>query len=699
MDEAPHARDYRYSGQPLVINRGQPLPVGASRTPRGINFSLISRHATAVWLVLSKPCQRSHEAEIPLDPLRDRTGDLWHLHIEGLPDEFCYGYRVDGPSGPGHRFDPRIVLLDPLSRSLSCGKHWGEPCGIPRRSLATRSRTYRHPEDISPRFHREDSIIYELHVRGYTFDKSAASLNPGSFRGLIEKIPYLKDLGITAVELLPIDEFDENDCPFINTLTGEKLRNFWGYNTLAFASPKASYSSDPSGTAPWAEFCALVHEFHKEGLEVILDVVLNHTAEGNEHGPTYSFRGLDNDMYYLLNADGEYLNYTGCGNTVNSNHPVVRGLILTYLTNKVAEAGVDGFRFDLASVLGRDRSGNVLVNPPVIERITEEPILADAKLIAEPWDAAGLYQLGSFPGGPRWSAWNGRFRDDVRRFWRGDEGMVSALATRLAGSDDLFGNQAPTSSINFLTCHDGFTLWDLVSYNEKHNAANGENNRDGNDANWSWNCGFEGPTDDPDILAMRRRQARNLMATLMLAQGVPMILGGDEFLRTQNGNNNAWCQDNPTSWVNWELAKSNAEFLRFTRNLIALRMRRYVLRRRTFPNRPNTGPTPDLLWHGITPSRPDFATYSHSLALAYDGRRCDRPGVVDRDLYIAMNAYWRALDFVIPSSPSGRSWRRVVDTSLPSPDDALDHDDGAPVATGMPYRVGPRSLIVLVSEL
>ena len=453
----------------------------------------------------------------------------------------------------GNRFDPRIVLIDPASRALSCGRFWGASGNVPRRSLVNRVMVD-DPDDINPCIPREDSIIYELHVRGFTVDPSSGVRHPGTYAGLIEKIPYLKELGVTAVELLPIDEFDENDCPFVNPLTGERLKNFWGYNTIAYGAPKAAYASNPERSAPWEEFRRMVRAFHAAGIEVILDVVFNHTAEGSEIGPTYNFRGLDNQLYYLLDEKGRYLNFTGCGNTVNSNHPVVRNLLLSCLSNMVAEGDVDGFRFDLASVMGRDLNGEVLVKPPVIEMISEDALMSEAKMIAEPWDAAGLYQVGSFPGGQRWSVWNGRYRDDVRRFWRGEPGMISALATRLCGSDDLYHGRGPLHSINFITCHDGFTLNDLVSYNHKHNEANGEANRDGNDANMSWNCGVEGPTDDPAVLAIRNRQARNLIATLMVSQGVPMLLGGDEFLRTQQGNNNAWCQDNAISWVDWALA-------------------------------------------------------------------------------------------------------------------------------------------------
>jgi isoamylase len=686
---------YSFRGLPLTITRGHPVPLGASRTPSGINFVLISRHATSVRLVISEPCNTEVFVEIPLGPMYFRTGDHWHVRIDGLPDEFAYGYRVDGPKGIGNRYDPSIVLIDPASRALACGRPWGNPDGNARRSLLTRVTNDRS-DDVNPRIPREDTILYELHVRGFTVDPSSGVRHPGTFAGLVEKIPYLKDLGVTAVEILPIDEFDENDCPFVNPLTGERLLNFWGYNTIAYSAPKAAYASNWEGIAPLREFCGMVKEFHNEGMEIVLDVVFNHTAEGGENGPTYHFRGLDNSMYYMLDDKGRYLNFSGCGNTVNSNHPVVRGMLLSCLRNAVAEAGVDGFRFDLASVLGRDRQGNVLVEPPVIEMISEDALLMDTKLIAEPWDAGGLYQVGSFPGGPRWSVWNGRFRDDVRRFWRGDPGMISELATRICGSDDLYHGRGPLHSTNFITCHDGFTLHDLVSYNQKHNEANGEGNRDGSDHNLSWNCGVEGPTDDLQVLAIRRRQARNLMATLLISQGVPMILGGDELLRSQGGNNNAWCQDNPTSWVDWGLVEENGDFLRFVKELISLRRDHHVLRRRTF-FRGDKGHTPDIVWHGTAPCRPDWSESSRAIAFALDGRRSDRDRV-DRDIYVAMNSHWEPATFHIPASPSGRPWRRAVDTALPSPDDALALDEGPRIAVMQTYRLESRSMIILVSE-
>ncbi|WP_435015765.1 glycogen debranching protein GlgX [Tundrisphaera sp. TA3] len=687
---------YFFRGHPLKVTRGHPLPLGASRASRGgFNFVLICRHGTSVRLVLSEPCSAEIETEIPLGPRYFRTGDHWHVRIEGLPPEFCYGYRVDGPGGPMHRFDPSIVLIDPASRALSCGRPWGQSRDTTRRSMLTRSLGDRQ-EDLNPRIPREDTILYELHVRGFTVDPSSGVQEPGTFAGLAEKVHYLKQLGITAVETLPIDEFDEDDCPFVNPLTGERLRNLWGYNTIAYAAIKAAYASRWEGGGPREEFRDMVTEFHKEGLEIILDVVFNHTAEGGEGGPTYNFRGLDNSMYYMLDEQGRYLNYAGCGNAVNSNHPVVRSQILSCLRAMVAESGVDGFRFDLASVLGRDKRGNVLVEPPVIDQISKDALLADTKMIAEPWDAAGLYQVGSFPGGHRWSVWNGQYRDDVRRFWKGDAGMTSALATRLCGSDDLCHGRGPLHSINFITCHDGFTLNDLVSYNHKHNEANGEGNRDGSDGNHSWNCGVEGPTDDPAILALRARQARNLIATLLVSQGVPMLLAGDEFLRTQGGNNNAWCQDNEVSWVDWTLAEKNADFLRFVRQMIALRKRHHVLRRKTFLNS-RMSQTPDVVWHGVQPCQPDFSGNARALAFALDGRRGDRPEV-DRDIYVAMNAFWEPLDFTIPAAPSGRRWRRAVDTSLASPDDAVGPDQGPVVPVGQAYRAESRSMVILVSE-
>jgi glycogen operon protein len=688
----------------LRIARGRSLPLGAAAVASGVNFALLCRHGTSVALVLYPIDGTTPLAEVTLHPRRNRTGDHWHVLVSGLPTAFRYGWRVDGPTGPMHRFDPDIVLLDPAATALADGAVWGQfvepdPHRSVRRSVFFR-RPYNWQEDVPPLTPLEDSIIYELHVRGFTCHPSSGVAKPGTFAGLVEKIPYLQALGVTAIELLPIHEFDENDCPFTNPSTGERLRNFWGYNSIAFAAPKAAYAASGREHGQLHEFRDTVRAFHAAGIEVILDVVYNHTAEGDDRGRTYSFRGLDNDLYYLLGPKGQYLNFSGCGNTVNCNHPVVRNLLLTCLRYWVADMHVDGLRFDLASVFGRDYEGNVLVEPPIVEEIAEDSVLRDTKLIAEPWDAAGLYQVGRFPYGRRWSEWNSRYRDDVRRFWRGDAGSVGALASRLCGSADLYepSGRLPRHSVNFITCHDGFTLWDLVSYDRKHNEANGEANRDGLDENVSWNCGVEGPTDDPKILDLRQRQAKNFMATLLLSQGVPMFMAGDEFLRTQGGNNNAWCQDNAVSWIDWGLADRNADFLRFVRAMIALRKRHSALRRTHFfqGGGPVDDRRPDIIWHGVEPGAPDFSSQSLTLAFALDGSMAGREP--DRDFFVACNAWREALAFRIPGSPSSRPWRRVVDTALASPLDIVASEAGLPVPANAQYAVAAHSLVVLISE-
>jgi glycogen operon protein len=675
----------------LRIARGRCLPLGASAAPEGVNFALLSRHGTSVQLAIYPLEGGDPLAEVVLHPRRNRTGDHWHVLVGGLPPAFCYGWRVDGPAGLGHHFDPTTLLLDPACTALSGGAAWGQPEGPqPRRSVFQR-RPFNWLDDAPLVTPLEDSILYELHVRGFTCHPSSGVAHPGTFAGLVEKLPYLKALGITAVELLPVHEFDENDCPFTNPLTGEPLRNFWGYNSIAFAAVKAAYARAGAELNALTEFREMVRAFHSAGIEVILDVVFNHTGEGDDRGRTTSFRGLDNTLYYMIGPDGRYLNFSGCGNTVNCNHPVVRNELMQCLHFWVADVHVDGLRFDLASVLGRDEDGRVLHDPPVVEMIAEDGVLTDTKLIAEPWDAAGLYQVGHFPYGRRWSEWNGQYRDQVRRFWRGEPGLAAALATRLCGSADLYqgSGRLPAHSINFVTCHDGFTLWDLVSYDRKHNQANGEGQRDGAVENYSSNCGVEGPTDDPQVLGLRRRQARNLIATLLLSQGTPMLLGGDEFLRTQRGNNNAWCQDNEVSWLDWGLAQQNADFLRFVREMIALRKRHPALRRRQF-----LAPG-DVHWHGVEPFRPDFSAHSRTLALALDGRRTSRE--LDRDFYMAFNAWREPVTFVIPAAPQGRPWRRVVDTALAPPLDIVGLDEGPGETVGSRYPVAPFALLVLIS--
>jgi isoamylase len=685
------------------VSRGRPLPLGTTQFGEGVNFALLTRHGAHVWLVLSPEDENTPFAEFELDPDSNRTGNNWHVFVHDLPAKFRYGWRVDGPVSPYTRYDPSIVLLDPAATLIAGGGAWGSQCEVStkqsvRRGLYVRGPRYEWADDRPPRIPLEDSIIYELHVRGFTCHPSSGVKHPGTYAGLAEKIPYLKSLGVTAVELLPIHEFDECDCPFTNPFTGERLKNYWGYNSIAFAAAKAGFAESVAEHGQVREFRDMVKSFHAAGIEVILDVVFNHTGEGDDRGRTYSFRGFDNELYYLLGPDGSYLNYTGCGNTLNCNHPVVRDLLLTCLRYWVGHMHVDGFRFDLASVFGRDRFGNVMVDPPVVEMITEDGVLADSKLIAEPWDAAGLYQVGKFPFGRRWSEWNGKYRDDVRRFWRGDAGTVGDLATRISGSSDLYEptGRKPIHSINFVTCHDGFTLNDLVSFEQKHNAANGEESRDGSDANWTWNCGVEGPTTDPKVRRIRQRQARNVMATLLLSQGVPMLLAGDEFLRTQRGNNNAWCQDNEISWVDWTLAEENKHFLRFTREIIGLRKRHVALRRRSFLFGAAGGIRPDIAWHGLEPNDPDFSPASRLLAYTLDGSQTGRGP--DQDIYVAINGDRdQTLPLKVPKSPSGRPWRRVVDTSLLPPLDIVAEGTGPVVPAGATYRLPPLSLAVLIT--
>ena len=681
---------------PLKLSRGKCLPLGATPTNNGINFALLCRHGTEVHLALFKLETKEPIAEIVLHPQKSRTGDHWHIAVEGLPDSFCYGWRVNGPQSPIHKFNPEHLLLDPMCKIISGGSEWGlseesNANHTNRLSIYTNSEIPQL-EDIHLCNPMEDSIIYEIHVRGFTCHPTSMTVNPGTFDALIEKIPYLKNLGITAVELLPIHEFDENDCPFFDPATGEKHRNFWGYNSISFNAPKSSYASAGKTNHHIVEFRKMVNAFHKAGIEVIMDVVFNHTGEGNERGRTYNFRGLDNSTYYMVDREGNYFNFSGCGNTLNCNHPIVREMIINSLRFWVADMNVDGLRFDLASILGRDYLGNVLVEPPVVEMIAEDGVLADTKLIAEPWDAAGLYQVGLFPFGRRWSEWNGKFRDDVRRFWRGEPGLAPLIATRICGSSDLYEStgRKPRHSINFITCHDGFTLWDLVSYNVKHNFRNGEGNNDGCNENYSWNCGEEGPTNDPFIIGLRKRQVRNFYVTLFVSQGVPMILAGDEFLRSQKGNNNAWCQDNDISWVDWTYLEKNSDFHRFTQEIIKLRLAHPALRRRTFMKAGN------VIWHGLNPLTPDFSTSSTFLAFALNGLKTGRE--TDVDFFVAMNSGDEPAECRIPVSPTGRSWRRIIDTAKASPLDIVEFDEAPKIAFDSIYAVEVKSCLVLLSE-
>ncbi len=675
----------------LTVARGHCLPLGPSLRPGGINFAVFSRHAQAVSLVLFVEGREEPLAEVPLDPVVNKTGDVWHVLVHGLPPDILYGYRVTGPFNPraGHRFNPRVVLLDPYAPAVSGGHRWGTPDvppGAGTGRLTRRSRLvvdeFDWEGDVPPNTPLAKTVVYELHVRGFTRHPTAGVQHPGTFLGLCEKIPHLKSLGVTAVQLMPVLEFDELEHGHRHPVTGEPLRNYWGYAPVSFFAPKAAYAVEPGRQV--REFKQMVKTFHRAGLEVILDVVYNHTGEGNEHGPTLSFRGLDNVVYYLLDKEGRYFNFSGCGNTVNCNHPLVRDLVIASLTYLVAELHVDGFRFDLAAILGRGAGGKVLEEPPLLHHIAEHPHLAGTKLLAEAWDAHQS-QLGKFPAWGRWAELNGFFRDDVRRFIRSEPGATAAAAKRICGSLDIYGDGARHHyhSVNFITCHDGFTLHDLVSYNHKHNWANGEHNRDGWDDNLSFNCGHEGPTDNPQVNALRQRQMKNFLTMLFISQGVPFLLMGDEFGRTQHGNNNTYCQDNETSWVDWTLAQKNAGLLRFARKMIALRRQHFALSREQFVNR--------VSWHGTKIGDPDWTGQSRALAFHMHGR----PG--QPHLYVMFNACWEAQQFAIPPHDGQRRWKRLVDTYLSPPDDIVDEKEVVALRPADHYIVSPRSAVILIA--
>lgn len=694
------------------ISRGSPLPLGATLLREGINFAIFSSNATSVLLVLYEPGAEKPIAEFPLDPRYNRTGDIWHILVRGIPSTIEYGYRVDRENNTEkhiHRFNRSKVLVDPYAKVFLGHEKWGHI----EKNHNKQKRTLRS-SIIDDNFNWEfdqplntplsQTIIYELHVRGFTRNSNSEVDNPGTYKGLIEKIPYLKELGITAVELLPINEFSETDNDRSNPTTGEKLVNFWGYHSAGFFAPKASYASSLEPGSQVTEFKELVKAFHKAGIEIILDVVFNHTAEGNQMGPTISFRGLDNSVYYLIDPNsGEYHNYTGCGNTLNCNHPVVRDMILECLRYWVMEMHIDGFRFDLASVLGRGRDGSVLANPPLLERIAADPVLRNTKLIAEAWDAAGLYQVGTFPSWGRWAEWNARFRDDVRCFVKGDPDMVPALASRLIGSPDMYDGEGQThhQHINFITCHDGFTLRDLTSYNEKHNEANGEESRDGCSHNCSWNCGHEGLTNQNDLITtqsaieiekLRYRQMRNFASILLLSKGVPMILAGDEFGRTQMGNNNAYCQDNELSWIDWQLIEQNSDLLRFFRLLIKFRKDHPVLAD-GFANSSEKD-TANVIWHGLKPGEPDWSYESRSLAFQVSELNNGH----QQDIYFIANAHWKSFRFMMPKLSRNRKWYRVIDTTLKSPFDISNPGEEEAIERHLSYRVGPRSVVVFLGR-
>ncbi|BFM38840.1 glycogen debranching enzyme GlgX [Synechocystis sp. LKSZ1] len=686
---------------------GKPFPFGATLVPGGVNFSIFSSYATACTLVLFEKHAKAPLVEIPF-PDEFRIGNVYCMTVFDLDYESLeYGYRMDGPNNfqEGQWFDSSKILMDPYAKNIGGRDVWGvhpdwNDIYHHRARIAFDDFDWEddRPLEIPP----EDQIIYEMHVRSFTQDPSSGVKEKyrGTFAGIREKIPYLKALGVNAIELMPIYEFDEFENSRPNPETGELLLNYWGYSTVGFFAPKAGYAATGKFGMQVDEFKALVKELHKNGIEVILDVVFNHTAEGNEHGPTISFRGIDNKTYYMLTPEGYYFNFSGTGNTLNCNNPIVRGMVLDCLRYWAAEYHIDGFRFDLAAILGRDPSGAPLANPPLLESLAFDPILAKCKLIAEAWDAGGLYQVGSFPAYGRWAEWNGKYRDSLRKFLKGD-GNVGDVAQRLQGSPDLYAptGRAPATSINFITCHDGFTLMDLVSYNHKHNEANGENNNDGSNDNDSWNCGWEGSTDDPGINRLRQRQIKNALALLMVSQGVPMLLMGDEMGRTKLGNNNTYCHDNALNWLDWTLVERQASLLQFCQHLIAFRQAHPVLRNPAhFQNRDYVGSGyPDISWHGTKAWYVDWSS-AHILAFMLCGKHAKQGQVTDDYLYIGMNLHWQAHGFELPQLPSGMQWHVFANTGVEPPADSCHPGQETVLEDQASILLGERSVVILVGR-
>ena len=676
---------------------GQPSPLGATVVGGGVNFSLFSRTAAGVELLFFDREDAPRPSRVvALNPVGNRTYHYWHTFVHGMRPGQLYGYRVRGPAEPdrGLRFDPDKVLLDPYGRGVVIPEGYtpyaarrpGDNAAAAMKSVVVDPSAYDWEGDAPPRRPSARTCIYEMHVRGFTRHPNSGVKDHlrGTYAGLAEKIPYLHDLGVTAVELLPVHAFDPLACP-------PGRVNYWGYQPVNYFSPHPLYGSRRDPVGPVDEFRDMVKALHRAGIEVILDVVFNHTAEGNHDGPTLCYRGIDNPTYYLLEQGGaRYADYSGCGNTLNANHPVVRRMIVDSLRYWVTELHVDGFRFDLASILSRDSAGRVLPNPPVLWDIETEPALAGVKLIAEAWDAAGLYQVGSFVG-DAWKEWNGRFRDDARDFFRGEPGSARRFADRLVGSHEVYGHKRREAeqSVNFVTCHDGFSLNDLVSYDRKHNEANGEDNRDGEGHNRSWNCGAEGPTADPAVEELRNRQVKNFLTVTMLSLGVPMIVMGDEVRRTQGGNNNAYCHDDEGNWFDWSLVGRHADVHRFVKLLLTQRLLRDVTHEQQRVSLSELLERANETWHGVKLNRPDWGDGSHAFALGGD---LPREGLA---FHLILNAYWEPLAFELPPPATGLGpWRRWVDTSLPSPEDIVDWP-AAPAVAGESYRAGPRSVVML----
>ena len=670
---------------------------GACVASNGVSFTINSHGATRCTLLLFKPQAPKPYARIPF-PDSYRIGDTYSMLVFDIkPDEFEYAFSFDGPYEPakGLLFNEENVLLDPYSRAVTGQRKWGEkPEGGKdfeyRARVVKSSIDWGNIKQLEQPF--EDLVIYETHVRGYTKDKSSGVSAPGTFAGLKDKIPYLKDLGINAVELMPIFEFDEMESARV--VDGVQLYNYWGYNTVSFFAPNTSYAFNEEHNHEGDELKSLIKALKENGIEVILDVVFNHTAEGNEMGPCFSFKGIDNNVYYMLTPDAHYYNFSGCGNVMNCNHPVVRSFIIDCLRHWAIEYRVDGFRFDLASILGRDQNGAPMANPPILESLAFDPVLGKMKLIAEAWDAGGLYQVGSFPSWNRWAEWNGRYRDDMRSFLKGDDGMAGNAITRITGSRDLYSpeSRGHKASVNFLTCHDGFTLYDLYSYNEKHNEKNGWNNTDGDNNGHSWNCGAEGETDDPNVNGLRRRLIKNAFAALLCSRGPAMFFAGDEFCNTQFGNNNAYCQDNIISWLDWSRLEEFKEIHDFVRHMIQFRKEHPILRKMT---KPSSCQFPEISVHNGTPFNASTDYKTKLIGIMYAGR--NEEDTEDDIVFYCMNAYWEPLVMQLPVLPNGKHWH--VDTNTNAEYfDGEDFTEKTELLGVNTIRVPARTTIILVAE-